>query len=305
MTLKQPFIIGTRGSPLALAQAALARMALMSAHGFAESDVLIKAMTTTGDRIQDRSLIEAGGKGLFTKEIEEALLAGTIDIAVHSAKDMPAELPRGLTLAACLPREDARDCLIGKKLVDLPKGATIGTSSPRRTALMKRLRPDLNLVDFRGNVDTRIKKIARGDADATLLALAGLKRIGMESAVAEILDIENFPPAAGQGAILLEIRKDDERMREMLEAINHAPTFTALLTERAFLNVLDGSCRTPIAGYASVTDKINFHGMILRPDGSEIFETRIEAPIDEAGQLGREAGLELKSRAPADFFDLI
>jgi hydroxymethylbilane synthase len=303
MNLKPALTIGTRASKLALAQAALTRAALMNAHGFHESHVTIQPMTTTGDQLKDHSLADAGGKGLFTKEIEEALLAGKIDIAVHSAKDMPAEIPRGLMLAACLPREDARDCLVGKKLAMLPQGATLGTSSPRRVAMMKRLRPDLKIIDFRGNVDTRLAKIARGEADATLLALAGLKRIGMASKAAEILDLETFPPAAGQGAIVIEVRENDERTRNLLEAINDVPTFTALLTERAFLNVLDGSCRTPIAGHAVVTDKIAFHGMILKPDGTQVFEARMQGALHEAEKLGRTAGLELKARAPAGFFE--
>jgi hydroxymethylbilane synthase len=303
MNLPPHLTIGTRGSRLALAQAALVRATLTSAHGMTERDITIQPITTSGDRIQDRSLADAGGKGLFTKEIEDALLNGSIDIAVHSAKDMPAEIPRGLMLAACLPREDARDCLIGKKLSELPQGATLGTSSPRRAALMKRLRPDLHVIDFRGNVDTRLKKIERGEADATLLALAGLKRIGMESKVAEVFELEAFPPAAGQGAILLEIRENDERMHDLLTAINHAQTLTALLVERAFLNVLDGTCRTPIAGHATITDKICFHGMILKPDGTEVFETRMESTLQDAEKLGRAAGHELKARAPAGFFE--
>jgi hydroxymethylbilane synthase len=304
MSLKQPLNIGTRGSRLALAQASLARAALMVAHGFTESDIAAQAIMTTGDRMPDRPLVEESGKGVFTKEIEDALLTGAIDVAVHSAKDMPAKIPRGLTLAACLVREDARDCLIGKKLKDLPRGARLGTSSPRRAALMKRLRPDLNIIDFRGNVETRIAKIVRGDADATLLALAGLRRIGMESAAAEILELETFIPAIGQGAIVLEVRKDDERTRALLDAINHVPTFTALLAERAFLKVLDGSCRTPIAGHAIVTGEISFHGMILKPDGTQIFEVRMKGGINEAEKLGRTAGLELKAQAPADFFEV-
>ncbi len=303
MSAKPQITIGTRASRLALAQAALVRAALMEAHHLKQEQIAVHPMTTSGDRIKDRSLFVAGGKGLFTKEIEEALLAGTVDVAVHSAKDMPAQIPEGLMLAACLPREDVRDCLIGKCLQDLPQGARLGSSSPRRAALMKRLRPDLRIVDIRGNVETRIEKITRGDADATLLALAGLKRIGMESAAAEILDIEKVPPAVGQGAIVLEIRKHDTRMQDLLSVINHEPTFIALRTERAFMNVLDGSCRTPIAGHALVTDKIAFCGMILRPDGSEVLEICREGGLHEAETIGHEAGAALKSRAPAGFFE--
>ncbi|MES2905910.1 MAG: hydroxymethylbilane synthase, partial [Pseudomonadota bacterium] len=233
--------IGTRGSRLALAQAAQTRVALMLAHGFNDADIATEVITTSGDRIQDRSLIEAGGKGLFTKEIEEALLGGSIDVAVHSAKDMPAAIPAGLHLAACLPREDVRDCLIGKTLSDLPQGAKLGTSSPRRAALMKRVRPDLNVVDFRGNVDTRIAKIARGEAGATLLALAGLKRINMTDAIAEILSVEDFLPAVGQGAIVLETRDNDtgnhirrtqHYVRALARQLCGHPRFAAFLSER-------------------------------------------------------------------------
>jgi hydroxymethylbilane synthase len=302
MNLSETIRIGTRSSKLALAQANLVRETLMR-HGLAENKIILHAMTTTGDRIKDRSLVEEGGKGLFTKEIEEALLASDVDLAVHSAKDMAAEIPRGLTLAACLPREDARDCLIGKPLKNLAQGARLGTSSPRRAALIKRLRPDLQIMGFRGNVETRIRKIAEGKADATLLALAGLKRLGMESAAAEIFDIEAFPPAVGQGAIVIEIRQDDKRLQAMLSSINHMPTFIALKTERAYLGALEGSCRTPIAGYATVTDKIAFHGMILKPDGTEVYETRTQAPLSEAETLGRRTALLLKSQAPADFFE--
>jgi hydroxymethylbilane synthase len=305
MSLKPALNLGSRASKLALLQSALVRDVLMRAHGFTQDQIAFHPMTTSGDRILDRSLIEAGGKGLFTKEIEEALLSEKIDIAVHSAKDMPAQIPRGLALVACLPREDARDCLIGKKLIDLSKGAIFGTSSPRRAALIRRLRPDLKIVDFRGNVDTRLTKITCGEAEATVLALAGLKRLGMEEAATEIFDLKEFPPAVGQGAIVLEIRENDQRTRALLENINDQSAFMALNAERAYLNVLDGSCRTPIAGYASVKNKvISFHGMLLRPDGSESLETHKQGAAHEAEKLGREAGLELKSRAPADFFKL-
>lgn len=301
--MKPLLTLGTRGSRLALAQARMTKNALLAAHGWNDDAVAILPITTTGDRIQDRSLIEAGGKGLFTKEIEEALLRGEIDLAVHSAKDLPAKMPAGLELFAALPREDARDCLIGAKLQDIPKSAKFGTSSPRRAAMMKRLRPDLQIVDFRGNVETRLQKIARGDAAASLLALAGLKRIGLENEAAEILSLEDFPPAVGQGIVALESRGEDRRTASLLEVISHAASMTALCCERAFLNRLDGSCRTPIAGYAHLIDgQLHFHGMILSLDGRQIFETRRRGPAAEAAAMGLDAAKELKAAAPPDFF---
>src|SRR6185295_18921789 len=232
-----------------------------------EAAVEIAAILTSGDRIQDRPLADAGGKGLFTKEIEEALLAGAVDLAVHSAKDMPTVLPEGLVLAACLPREDVRDAFISPKaasLATLPQGAVMGTASLRRQAMVKRLRPDLRVVALRGNVETRLKKLDGGDFDATILALAGLKRLGLADAATAILDVDAFLPAVGQGAIAIEIRADDARTRDLLAKIDHADTSVALACERAFLGVLDGSCRTPIAGHAVLHgDLISFRGMIL------------------------------------------
>jgi hydroxymethylbilane synthase len=298
--------IGTRGSALALAQAHETRARLMAAHGLAEDAFHIEIISTSGDRIQDRPLSEVGGKGLFTKEIEEALLDGRIDIAVHSSKDMPTHLPEGLELSAFLEREDARDAFVGrsvKSLMDLPKGATIGSSSLRRQALLKRLRPDLDVVMFRGNVPTRLRKVEQGDVDGTILAYAGLKRLGMESAVSELLPLDTFPPAPGQGAIGLETRIGDMQMAALLAPVNHRETATALDCERAFLAVLDGSCRTPIAGYAKVSGhSVSFHGMILTPDGAAMHELRIEGPAADAAGLGREAGSAIKAAAGPDFF---
>jgi hydroxymethylbilane synthase len=286
--------IGTRGSPLALAQARMTRAALAAAHGWNEDAVAIEVIRTSGDRIQDRPLAEAGGKGLFTKEIEEALLAGAIDLAVHSAKDMPTVLPDGLMLVACLPREDVRDAFISRgarSLRDLPHGAVVGTASLRRQAMVKRFRPDVAVVPLRGNVETRLRKLDAGEVDATLLALAGLKRLGLADKATALLDAQEFLPAVGQGAITLEVRIDDARTRELLAC------------ERAFLAVLDGSCRTPIAGYAVLDgDAIAFRGMILRPDGSEAFDTSRAGNRRDAAALGADAGAELKRRAPADFF---
>lgn len=284
----------------------MTRAALAAAHGIDAELIEITVIRTSGDRIQDRPLAEVGGKGLFTKEIEEALLAGTIDLAVHSSKDMPTVLPDGLILSTFLPREDARDALIGrmaKSVADLPKGATVGTASLRRQAMLLRQRPDLKIVPLRGNVETRLKKIGEGQADATLLALAGLKRLGLTKHAAAVLSIDEFLPAVGQGAIGIETRADDENTRTMLAAINHPATAVALAAERAFLAVLDGSCRTPIGGHATVTgDVVRFRGMIVKPDGSEAFETKREGKVSDAAALGADAGQELKGRAGPDFF---
>jgi hydroxymethylbilane synthase len=302
-----PFLrIGTRGSPLALWQAHEVQARLAAAHGVAPEAIAITVIKTSGDIIQDRPLSEVGGKGLFTKEIEQALSDDRIDLAVHSSKDMPTVLPDGLILAACLPREDVRDAFISRKaptLAELPRGAVVGTASLRRQALAKRLRPDLQVVSFRGNVETRLKKLEDGVVDATLLALAGLKRLGRENAATSILDVDTFPPAVGQGAIGIETRADDRRTRDLVAAIGDVDTLTALTTERAFLAVLDGSCRTPIAGHARVAGStIAFRGLILRPDGSEALETSRSGALTEAAALGADAGRELKGRAAPDFF---
>ena len=306
--MRQSIRIGTRGSPLALAQAHMTRAALATAHGWSEDDIEIVTIRTSGDRIQDRPLSEAGGKGLFTKEIEEALLAGSIDLAVHSAKDMPTLLPDGLILAACLPREDVRDAFISRKtanLRELAHGAVVGTASLRRQAMVKRLRPDVSVVPLRGNVETRLRKLEAGEVDATLLALAGLKRLGLADKATALLDADEFLPAVGQGSITIEARVDDARTRELLAKIDHSETSVALACERAFLAVLDGSCRTPIAGHAVLDgDAISFRGMILRPDGSEAHETSRSGSCKDAVALGADAGAELKRRAPADFFSV-
>ena len=302
-----PFLrIGTRGSPLALWQAREVRAHLAAAHGVEPEAIAIEAIRTTGDVIQDRPLSEAGGKGLFTKEIEQALLDKAIDLAVHSSKDMPTALPAGLELAACLPREDVRDAFISRKatsLTGLPHGAVVGTASLRRQAMVKRLRPDISVVTFRGNVDTRLKKLDDGLVDATLLALAGLKRLGREAAATAVLEVDAFLPAVGQGAIGIEAREADTRTRDLLTKINHNETLMALYTERAFLAVLDGSCRTPIAGHARIEDgNILFRGMILRPDGSEVHETARRGAVRDGAMLGADAACELRGRAAPDFF---
>jgi hydroxymethylbilane synthase len=298
--------IGTRGSPLALAQASMVRAALAAAHGWPLEQIEIRTIRTTGDAIRDRPLTELGGKGLFTKEIEEALAASEIDLAVHSAKDMPTELPDSLIIAAVLPREDPRDVFISRKaesLRALATGAVVGTASLRRQALVKRLRPDLQVVPFRGNVETRLRKLDAGEVDATLLALAGLKRLGMADAATAVLDASEFIPAVGQGIIAIETRDSDATTRTLLTAIDDPDSIIALIAERAFLAVLDGSCRTPIAGHAViVNDRIRFHGLIARPDGSTCLDVTREGDPGDAVAIGADAGAELKRRAGPNFF---
>ncbi|MDX8432589.1 hydroxymethylbilane synthase [Mesorhizobium sp. M4B.F.Ca.ET.215.01.1.1] len=299
--------IGTRGSPLALAQAHETRTRLMAAHGLPEQAFEIVVISTSGDRIQDRPLSEAGGKGLFTKEIEEAMLAGRIDIAVHSSKDMPTLLPEGLELSAFLPREDARDAFIGKAartIAELPRGARVGSSSLRRQALIRRMRPDLEVVMFRGNVQTRLRKLDEGVADGTILAYAGLKRLGLGDVVTDLMTLEQFPPAPGQGAICIESRIGDADVERMLAAIHDAPTGQALACERAFLAALDGSCRTPIAGHATIAgDKLSFAGLIISPDGGQSHEVRLDGPAPDAARIGAEAARAVRAKAGESFFD--
>jgi hydroxymethylbilane synthase len=298
--------VGSRGSPLALVQAREVQRRLAAASGLAADAIEIKIIRTTGDTIVDRPLAEAGGKGLFTKEIEEALAAGAIDLAVHSSKDMPTVLPAGLVLSAFLPREDARDAFISRKaesLAELPEGASLGTASLRRQALALRLRPDLKIAPLRGNVETRLRKLEAGEVDATLLAVAGLKRLGLLSAATAVLDIDEFLPAVGQGAIGIETRADDDKTRALVARINDSDTATALTAERVFLAELDGSCRTPIGGHARVSAQgLHFRGIIVKPDGSAAFEVVREGARGEAAALGAEAARELKRRAGADFF---
>ena len=302
----KPFRIGTRGSPLALAQAHETRARLMAAHGLPEEMFEIVVLSTKGDRITDRSLALIGGKGLFTEEIEAQLSSGELDFAVHSSKDMPTKLPDGLYLSAFLPREDVRDAFIGrtaKRLLDLPEGATVGSASLRRQALIRRLRPDLNVIVFRGQVDTRLGKLADGQADATLLAYAGLKRLGKGDVPTEILNPAIFPPAPAQGAICIESRVGDAHMDALLSAIDDRETRAAVSCERGFLATLDGSCRTPIAGYATVEgDHLSFRGMILTPDGSRFHEIEASGPAANAAALGEEAGKAVRAKAGADFF---
>jgi hydroxymethylbilane synthase len=298
--------IGTRGSPLAIVQARMVRERLAAIHGFPPEQIELEIIRTSGDMIRDRPLAEVGGKGLFTKEIEDALLAGTIDLAVHSAKDVPTELPEGLGIAAVLPREDPRDVFISRKaesLRELPKGATVGTASLRRQALVKRLRPDLAVVNYRGNVETRLRRLNEGAVDATLLAFAGLKRLELAYAATAILSVDEFLPAVGQGIIALETRADDQVTLRMLAPINHADSATALGCERAFLTVLEGSCRTPIAGHATLrAGQLHFRGLIAKPDGSEVLECERRGAAGDAFALGADAGHELRERGGVDFF---
>ena len=298
-------LIGTRGSPLALWQAGHVRDLLIAEHGLSEGDVELSAITTSGDRIKDKPLREFGGKGLFTKEIDEALLAGAVDLAVHSMKDLPTVLPEGIVVAAVLPRADVRDAFISTKapsLAELPAGAVVGTSSLRRAAQVKRLRPDLRVIDLRGNVETRLRKIKDGVADATLLAFAGLTRLGLGAQVASLLPTSEMLPAVAQGAIGITARSDDERTRRLLAPLNDARTMTSVTCERAFLARLDGSCKTPIAGLAEIDDgMLHFRGLILAPDGSESYHIELTGAAQHARALGNDAGEELIGRAGPEF----
>lgn len=299
--------IGTRGSPLALAQAHETRDRLTQAHGLPEEAFEIVVLSTTGDRVTDRPLSEIGGKGLFTAELENQLLSGELDFAVHSSKDMATRLPEGLEIMAYLPREDFRDAFVSSKassLVTLPHGAMVGTASLRRQALVRKLRPDLRVKIFRGLVDTRLRKLAEGDADATLLAYAGLKRLGKPDVATEVLDPAVFPPAPAQGAICVEARSDNGAIRALLAPINDADTFAAVSCERAFLDVLDGSCRTPIAGYALVDGgDLRFSGMILTPDGQTYHSIASDGKRSDAVNIGHRAGGVLRDKAGTGFFE--
>ena len=312
-TPAQTLKIGTRGSPLALAQAYETRARLMAAFGLKEDAFEIRVIKTTGD---DRTLIDAdialktiGNKGLFTKEIEDAMLDKTIDIAVHSTKDMPVEQPKGLILDVFLPREDVRDAFVSIKyssIADLPKGATVGTSSLRRRAQLKVRRPDLNVVEFRGNVQTRLKKLEDGVADATFLAMAGLNRMDMNDVPKTAISPEDMLPAIAQGTIGIERRADDTRARDMLAAIHHKPTGQRLAAERAFLGALDGSCETPIGGLAILDgDEIWLRGEILKPDGSQVFVGERRGPIADGAGLGKALADDLLSQAGPDFFEAV
>lgn len=310
-TPASPLKIGTRGSPLALAQAYETRTRLMAAFDLPEAAFEIVVIKTTGDNRAmidaDRPLKEIGNKGLFTKEIEEAMISGGIDIAVHSMKDMPVEQPAGLLLACYLPREDVRDAFVSPgvaRLADLAQGAVVGTSSLRRRAQLLHFRPDLKLVEFRGNVQTRLKKLEDGVAVATFLAMAGLNRLGMAHVAQSAVEVDEMLPAVAQGAIGIERRADDSRAAEMLEAIHHTPTGQRLAAERAFLAALDGSCETPIGGLAVLEGTtLHLRGEVLRPDGSERLADAASAPVEDAPEMARAMATGLRARAGEGFFD--
>lgn len=301
-----PLKIGTRGSPLALWQAHETRRCLMAAFGLPEAAFEIVVIKVTGDQILDKPLKEIGGKGLFTREIEEALLDGSIDIAVHSMKDMPTQQPEGLVLDCYLERQDVRDGFVSPAvaaLTDLPQGAVVGSSSLRRRAQLRLRRPDLQLVEFRGNVQTRMRKLEEGVAVATFLAMAGLNRLGMAHVARSAIAPEEMLPAVAQGAIGIERRIADARMEWMLSAIHHGPTGQRLAAERAFLARLDGSCETPIAGLAVLEGgELRLRGEILRPDGSASLTGERRGTIADGPAMGRDLADELLGRAPADFF---
>jgi hydroxymethylbilane synthase len=290
---------------LALAQANLVRRLLADANGVAESDIAIQVITTSGDRLTDRPLSEAGGKGLFSKEIEAALLAGEIDLGVHSSKDLATTLPDGLYLPAFLEREDVRDAFVSltaKTLDELPRGAKFGTSSIRRGAQMKRARPDLEIIPFRGNVDTRLEKLERGIADATLLAVAGLNRLGRSDRITAYLDPRRFPPAPAQGAIGIEIRAGDEQTAAIVGGLNHPPTSIAVTAERALLDALNGSCRTPIGVFTELNEtSCTLHAQILSPDGAESFEATLSGRPENAAAIGADLGRRLLDVAGPEF----
>ncbi len=297
--------IGTRGSRLALWQAGAVRDALLAAHKLPPDVIEIVPIRTSGDEVKDRALAEAGGKGLFTKEIEAALLSGAVSIAVHSAKDMETFLPEGLVVGAVLEREDVRDALIAREARSfeaLPRGAVMGTASLRRAALVRRARPDVEIALLRGNVPTRIRRVEAGDFDATLLAAAGLNRLGLGEHITALLPLDAFPPACGQGVIAIECREADGPVRDMIAAIDHPATAAALVCERAFLAALDGSCRTPIAGHARMDgERLAFDGIVLSEDGAESYAaSRAGGPAD-AEAIGRDAGNDIRRRAPAAF----
>ena len=310
MTSTPVLRIGTRGSPLALAQTEEVRAGLVAAHPelAAPGAVEVVVIKTTGDMVLDRPLADIGGKGLFTKEIDEAMVDGRIDLAVHSMKDLPTWLPDGIALVSMLEREDPRDAFISAQagsLAELPAGAVVGSSSLRRKAQVLNRRPDLKVVEFRGNVQTRLRKLAEGRADATLLALAGLKRLGRADAVAAVIETDVILPAVAQGAIGLTCRARDSRARDFAVSLDHAETTTRVAAERALLEVLDGSCRTPIAALAEFTHGgvLGLRGLIARPDGSEVIETTRSGGGGDAAAMGRDAGDELRRRGGSGFFD--
>ena len=303
---ERPIRIGTRASPLAMAQAHETRDRLIAAHNLPDEAVVIVDMTTTGDRRIELKLGEIGGKGLFTKEVEESLIARKTDLAVHSMKDMPTVLPDGMEICTLLPREDVRDAFLSPKYsgIDaMPAGALVGTASLRRQAQLLHRRPDLKVGLFRGNIQTRMRKLEDGEADATFLAMAGLNRMGKADIATLALEPNEMLPAVAQGAIGIEICSDNDDIRAMLAPLNCEATQIRTNAERAFLNALDGSCRTPIAALAEIDgDKLTLRGEILRPDGSERFTTARAGALSDAVAMGRDAGAELRAKGGPDFF---
>ncbi len=304
MTSAQNIIIGTRKSELALAQSHEIKKLITNQHKEFQSNVdalSIQGFKTTGDNILDKNLSDIGGKGLFTKEIEEALLSNKISLAVHSMKDMPAIHPTGLDILAITKREDPRDAFISlkyKSIEELPKNAVIGTSSTRRKALLLKIRPDLKIVNFRGNINTRLNKIQQGEVDATILAVSGLKRINKEHYITSILPTSLMLPAVGQGAIGVQCRLNDHFACNLIKKINHLETSICIKAERAFLKEVDGSCKTPIAGYCEIkNDSLLLQALIISPDGKEIYKTSKTGKLDEAKKIGKEAGIEIKTKA--------
>ncbi len=299
----QPLRIGTRGSPLALAQTHQVRDLLTAAHpGMPEPEV--RTIKTTGDRVTDRPLADIGGKGLFTKEIEQSLLGGDIDIAVHSMKDVETWLPDGLTVDCFLPREDPRDTLLGAaSIAALPQGARVGTASLRRSAQLLAVRPDLTITMLRGNVGTRLDKLAAGEVDATLLAVAGLNRLGRADAIGAVLEPDELLPAVAQGAVGIERRTDDLLTAELLAPLNHGPTAQCVAAERAMLAALDGTCRTPIGGLATLDgDRLTLDGLLVWPDGSGLQRAQQTGDSADAIAIGTAVGAELRRRAGPQFF---
>ena len=303
----RPLRIGTRGSAMALFQAGLVRDRLRAADAvLAAGDAIeLVPIRTTGDRVQTRLLAEIGGKGLFTKEIEEALLDRRIDIAVHSLKDMETYLAAGLEIGCVLPRDDPRDTVVsrgGEPLMGLPRGATVGTASLRRTAQVLRARPDLRVVPIRGNVDTRLNKLAAGEVDAIVLALCGLERLGKRDAASEILSPEEMLPAVGQGALAVECRAGDAEVKRLLAPLNDMASAACAAAERAMLAALDGSCRTPIGGLATIRgERLILDGLLLSEDGKAERRGRSEGAVDDAVEIGTELGLRLKRGAGPEF----
>lgn len=305
--MQAPIRIGTRGSDLALAQAHEVKDRLLGAHDdYYDEDITIHIFKTTGDSILDRNLSEIGGKGLFTKEIEEALLANEVDIAVHSMKDVPAILPDGLSIECVLPREDCRDAFLSldyHHITDLPEGATVGTSSSRRQAQLLHARPDLNIVPFRGNVNTRLRKLEEGQVDATILAAAGLNRLGLHEMIKSTISAEWMVPAVCQGVIGIECRSDDAHIIEVLEPLNDTNTAITSAAERAFLETLEGSCKTPLAALATLEgNSLTLNCLLASTDGKIFYRAHKEGDASDAGAMGVEAANDIKQQAGEAFF---